>query len=59
MKTNYVKRDFTFAKYIKLCKKMLSADYSLLTVEQYLRMKNKPSKFIIIRHDVDDGVGLF
>lgn len=58
MKTNYIKRDFTLAKYIELCKTMLSSDHSLLTVEQYLKMEKKPEKFIIIRHDVDDGVDL-
>lgn len=53
-----LKRDFTFAKYVELCKKMLDSDYSLLSVEQYFKMENKPDKFIIIRHDVDDEIDL-
>lgn len=53
-----MKRDFTFAKYIELCKKMLNSDYALLTVEKYLTMENKPDKFIIVRHDVDNGTDL-
>ena len=52
------KRDFTFAKYVELCEKMLNSDYELLTVEKYLTMKNKTEKFIIMRHDVDDGADL-
>ena len=53
-----IKRDFTFTKYIELCIKMLSSDYSLLTVEQYFTKGNKPDKFVIMRHDVDDGADL-
>jgi len=53
-----LKRDFTFAKYVELCKKMLDSDYSLLSVEQYFKMEKKPDKFIIIRHDVDDEIDL-
>jgi len=52
------KRDFTFSKYVELCEKMLNSDYELLTVEKYLTMKNKSEKFIIMRHDVDDGADL-
>ena len=52
------KRDFTFSKYVELCEKMLNSDYELLTVEKYLTMKNKLEKFIIMRHDVDDGADL-
>ena len=32
-KKQRVKRDFTFAKYIEFCEKMLKSDYTLLTVE--------------------------
>lgn len=53
-----IKRDFTFTKYIELCRKMLSSDYSMLTVEQYFTKGNKPDKFVIIRHDVYDGADL-
>ena len=52
------KLDFTLPKYIELCKKMVNSDYELLTVEKYLSMKKKPDKFIILRHDVDDGIDL-
>jgi len=37
-----MKRDFTFAKYIELCEKMLKSDYTLLTVERYFTMKDEP-----------------
>jgi len=53
-----IKRDFTFAKYVGLCEKILESDYELLTVERYLTMKKDLDKFIIMRHDVDDGADL-
>ena len=54
----YAKLDFTFFKYIELCKKMLQSDYAILTVEQYFLLDEKPQKFIIIRHDIDDEIDL-
>ncbi|MCW7080715.1 MAG: hypothetical protein OCU16_06425 [Candidatus Methanospirare jalkutatii] len=41
-----------------LCEKILESDYELLTVERYLTMKKDLDKFIIMRHDVDDGADL-
>lgn len=58
MKVIGIKRDFTFAKYVELCHTLRNSDYTLLTVEKYLTMKNKPDKFVIMRHDVDDGADL-
>jgi len=54
----YAKLDFTFNKYIELCKKMLQSDHAILTVEQYFLLDEKPQKFIIIRHDIDDEIDL-
>jgi len=45
--------DFTFAKYRELCNAMSNSEYTLLNVEKYLTLNSKPSKYIIIRHDVD------
>jgi len=52
------KLDFTFAKYMELCKEILDSDYSVLTVEKYLMMAKRPDKFVIIRHDIDDDADL-
>jgi hypothetical protein len=45
--------DFTFRKYSELCEAMVNSEYVLLTVEKYLTLKNKPARYIILRHDVD------
>ena len=50
-----LRRDFTFAKYLELCRRILDSNYILLTMEQYFTLRNKPNRFIIIRHDVDYG----
>ena len=49
-KKQRIKRDFTFAKYIELCEKMIKSDYTLLTVERYFTMKDGPESSY-----VDDG----
>jgi hypothetical protein len=53
-----LKLDFTFAKYVELCREMLDSNYSILTVAKYLTMAQKPDKFAIIRHDIDDDADL-
>lgn len=45
--------DFTFKKYIELIQAIAKSGYSVFRVKDYLQIKEKPSKFIIIRHDVD------
>jgi hypothetical protein len=45
--------DFTFAKYKELCETMVKSKYTTLTFTYYFSLKNKPEKFIILRHDVD------
>lgn len=45
--------DFTFRKYRELCDTMLNSDYTLLNVDKYITLNNKPNKYIILRHDVD------
>lgn len=45
--------DFTFRKYRELCGAMANSEFTLLTVEEYLTLNNKPDKYIILRHDVD------
>ena len=39
--------DFTFTKYRELCEAMVSSDYAILTVKEYLTMGKKPDKYII------------
>lgn len=64
MEIDYIKHifdtklDFTFAKYIELCKKILNTGYTLLTMEEYFSLDKKPDRFIIIRHDIDDEIDL-
>ena len=53
-----LKLDFTFAKYVELCRGVLDSNYSILTVEKYLTMEKRPDKFVIIRHDIDDDADL-
>ncbi len=45
--------DFTFAKYRELCDNIVESEYTPLSVEKYLTLKDKPEHFIIMRHDVD------
>ena len=45
--------DFTFRKYRELCNAISNSEYTLLTVEKYLTLKDKPAKYILLRHDVD------
>lgn len=44
--------DFTLAKYKELCDAILNSAFVPLTVEKHIR-EPTPSKFIILRHDVD------
>jgi hypothetical protein len=53
-----LKLDFTFAKYVELCKELLDSGYSILTVEKYLTREKKTDKFVVIRHDIDDDADL-
>lgn len=53
------KLDFTYSKYVKLCKAILDSKMTILTVEDYISMEEKPDKFIIFRHDIDDEVDLY
>ena len=48
-------RDFTLIKYGELCDVIVGSDYVPLTIEKYIE-KEKPEKFIILRHDVDIGL---
>jgi len=50
--------DFTYNKYEKLCETLLKSDLSILTVKDYILMEDKPNKFVIIRHDIDDETDL-
>ena len=45
--------DFTFSKLQELSEAISKSKYVPLTVKDYLLLKKKPKKFIIIRHDVD------
>lgn len=45
--------DFTLGKYKELCDAISKSSYKQLTIKEYLSMKIKPEKFIIIRHDID------
>lgn len=45
--------DFTFAKYKELCQAMHDSGYPVLNIEKYLRLKEKPETYILLRHDVD------
>jgi hypothetical protein len=45
--------DFTFKKYSEIVKAIAESDYQLLSIADYIRAKELPAKFIIIRHDVD------
>jgi hypothetical protein len=45
--------DFTFKKYSEIVKAIAETDYHVLSIADYIRAKELPAKFIIIRHDVD------
>ncbi|NNF98291.1 MAG: hypothetical protein HKM93_02845 [Desulfobacteraceae bacterium] len=45
--------DFTIEKYEQLCAAILKSDYSTLTMERYFSSRSLPSRYIILRHDVD------
>ena len=45
--------DFTFKKYIELIQAIAESDYGVLRIKDYLQLKEKTAKFIILRHDVD------
>ena len=49
--------DFTLDIYKKLLASLIKANYEFITFSQYLDLKdynNLPSRFVILRHDVDD-----
>lgn len=50
--------DFTLAKYKDLCEKILDSGYSIYSLEAYFSLQNKPEKFVIFRHDIDDEIDL-
>lgn len=45
--------DFTFEKYRSLCEAISNSGYKTLTMKEYYSSKEKPTKYILIRHDVD------
>jgi len=45
--------DFTYKKYSEIVKAIAETDYQVLSIADYIRAKELPAKFIIIRHDVD------
>ena len=45
--------DFTLDMFEKLCESISKSDHKILTVKSYILSKNRPKKFIILRHDVD------
>jgi len=46
-------KDFTFSVYEKLLHSLISANYEILSYEDYLSSKHSPDKYVILRHDVD------
>ena len=48
----FMNLDFTLSKYKELCDAIINSEFVPLTVERYI-MEPTPSKFIILRHDVD------
>ena len=53
-------RDFTLKKDKELCDTILTSGYMTLTMSEYLAKKElyKDSKFVILRHDIDNKVDL-
>jgi len=50
--------DFTFSKFRKLCDTISQSGYEILTIRKYLNSGDKPKRFIIIRHDIDEDIAL-
>lgn len=50
--------DFTLAKFRELCEVISNAGYEILTIRKYLNSIDKPKRFIIIRHDIDEDIAL-
>jgi len=48
-----MKIDFTFEKYCSICDAISNYGYKTLTMKEYFSLKEKPPKYILIRHDVD------
>jgi hypothetical protein len=46
-------RDFTYRTYARLLDVAVDAGYEFLTVREYLDRERLPSRFLILRHDVD------
>ena len=51
-------RDFTLSKYVELCESIVRSGYKVLTLRDYFETEKEPKKFVILRHDVDDGIDL-
>lgn len=51
-------RDFTLTKFGELCDAISSSCYEVLTIRKYLNKADKPEKFIIVRHDIDENINL-
>lgn len=49
-------RDFTVTQYARLIDAALAADWTFLTVREYLSSDAPPENFIVLRHDVDRRV---
>jgi len=49
-------RDFTFAKYERLCHTLRESGYGFLTVIDYMGQPPSESKHVVMRHDVDRKV---
>jgi len=47
--------DYSFKKYIELCKAIADSDYEVLTMQEYFSNKNS-KKFILLRHDIDHTI---
>lgn len=47
--------DYSFKKYIELCKTITDSDYEVLTMQEYFSNKNS-KKFILLRHDIDHTI---
>lgn len=45
--------DFTITKFRELCNTISNSGYHPLTIREYLQRKEKPKRFIILRHDID------
>ncbi len=45
--------DFTLKKYKRLIQAIAKSDYVVFTIRDYLQLKEKPAKLILLRHDVD------